>query len=210
MADTALSPRAALSNIDRSHPAAAVTISERHGLGIATMHVRKGQDSSLRERIAQHFRVELPNHPALVGAGEVGFLGIGPGAWLALSDNGGHRLCTSLRQITAPFASISDQSGGYAIFRVGGHAIRDVLAKGFAVDLDARAFKPGDAATTIVSHVGATIWRCEDIVDGIACFDIVVARSLAHSFWEWFSSSAAEFGCEWQGGDAIATSPEPA
>ncbi|MGA7806645.1 sarcosine oxidase subunit gamma [Bradyrhizobium sp.] len=198
MADTALSPRPALSDIGQSHPGAGVTIGERHSLGIAIMHVRKGLASALQERIRQHFLLELPNRPALVSAGEVAFVGIGPGAWLALSDKGGHLFSTWLRQVTAPLASINDQSGGYAVFRVGGRAIREALAKGFAIDLEARAFKVGNAATTIVSHVGATIWRREDFPDGTACFEIAVARSLAHSFWAWFSESAAEFGCDWR------------
>lgn len=199
MADTALTPRAALSGIcSQSQPGGDVTICERYGLGIATLLARKGQESELRQRIRQHFQIELPSRPTWVSAGELSFVGMGPGTWLALSENGGHLFSASFRQITAPLASVSDQSGGYAVFRVSGHAIRETLAKGFAIDLDPRAFKPGDAATTIVAHIGATIWRCDDNADGAAAFEITVFRSLAHSFWEWFSSSAAEFGCKWQ------------
>ena len=200
MADTALFgqpalPAAALPQ----QPGAGVTITERIGLGIATMQARQGQDASLRERIRQHFLLELPGRPAIVRAGGVSFTGIGPHHWLALSDGGGHMFSGSLRALVAPLASVSDQSGGYIVFRVGGHAIRDTLAKGFPIDLDPRAFKPGDAATTIVSHIGAIIWRCDDGADGSACFEIALFRSHAQSFWEWFVSSAAEFGCEGQG-----------
>ncbi|MDU1665201.1 MAG: sarcosine oxidase subunit gamma family protein [Bradyrhizobium sp.] len=94
-----------------------------------------------------------------------------------------------------PLASIVDQSGGYVVFRVGGPAIRDVLAKGFPIDLHERAFPPGAAATTVAAHIGAIIWRNED-QDGCASFDIAVFRSLSRSFWHWFSEAAAEFGCE--------------
>jgi methylglutamate dehydrogenase subunit D len=199
MADTALTPRAALSGIVvPSQPSACVTISERHGLGIATVQARLGQAALLRECISRHFLLELPERPAAVSAGEVSFVGIGPNNWLALKDNGSHLFSSSLRQITMPLASVSDQSGGYTVFRVSGPAIRETLAKGFAIDLDSRAFKPGDAATTIVSHIGVTIWRRENGPDGSVSFDITVFRSLAHSFWEWFSTSAAEFGCELQ------------
>jgi len=52
------------------------------------------------------------------------------------------------------------------------------------IDLDPRAFKRGDAATTIVSHIGATIWRCDDDADGNACFEIALFRSLCQSFWD--------------------------
>jgi methylglutamate dehydrogenase subunit D len=197
MADTSLTPRSALSGMGgKSQPSGGVTVYERHGLGLATMLARRNQEAQLRERIKRHFLIDLPDGPALAHADKVAFIGIGPGNWLALSENGGHVFSTSLRQITAPLASVSDQGGGYAVFRVSGHAVRETLAKGFTVDLDARAFKPGDAATTLVSHIGATIWRREDNPDGTAVFEITVFRSLAQSFWEWLSGSAVEFGCE--------------
>jgi sarcosine oxidase subunit gamma len=200
MTDTALSGLSALPHMNlQPQPDGGVTITERYGLGIATMQARQGQDVSLRERIRQHFPIALPDRPALVRAGGVSFTGIGPHHWLALSEGGGHLFSGSLRALVTPLASVSDQSGGYVVFRVGGRAIRDTLAKGFPIDLDPRAFKPGGAATTIVSHIGATIWRCGDEMDGSACFEIALFRSLSQSFREWFVSSAAEFGCQWQG-----------
>ncbi|MCP1845669.1 heterotetrameric sarcosine oxidase gamma subunit [Bradyrhizobium sp. USDA 4524] len=198
MADPVLSPRPALLDIDRSQPGAGVTICELRGLGLATMQTRKGQHTLLRDRVRQHFLLELPNGPAIARAGEIAFVGIGPHYWLAMGDGAGPLFAMSLKQIVASLASVSDQSGGYAIFRVGGPAIRDVLAKGFQVDLHPRTFEIGAAATTIVAHIGASIWRCEDKADGSACFEIALFRSLAKSFSGWFSSSAAEFGCEWQ------------
>jgi sarcosine oxidase subunit gamma len=198
MADPALSARPALPGGGQSHPGAGVTICELHGLGLATMQARKGQHALLRDRIRQHFLLELPNRPVIVRAGEIAFAGMGPNYWLAVSEGAGPLFAASLRQIVAPLASVADQSGGYAVFRVGGYAVRDVLAKGFQIDLHPRAFEPGAAATTIVAHIGATMWRCEDNSDGSACFEIALFRSLAKSFATWFSSSAAEFGCEWQ------------
>lgn len=195
MADTAMSPRKALpdtAGIPRTR--GDVTICERGGLGLATMHVRKGQAAHLAERIRTHFLITLPTGPACARAGDVGFVGAGPGCWLAIREHGGHEFSASLRQVTTPFASVSDQSSGYAVFRVGGRRIRQTLAKGFTIDLDPAVFKVGDAATTIASHIGATIWRGEDDADGLAVFDIAIFRSLARSFWQWFAESAAEFG----------------
>lgn len=196
MADPALSPRPALSDIGQRGDG--VTICELRGLGIATMQSRKGKHAFLRERIRQHFLLELPDRPAIARAGEITFAGLGPNYWLALSESAGPLFGMSLKQIVAPLASVADQSGGYAVFRVGGPAIRDVLAKGFQIDLHPRAFEIGAAATTIVAHIGASIWRCEDNFDGSACFEIALFRSLAKNFSTWFSSGAAEFGGEWQ------------
>ncbi|WP_407185326.1 sarcosine oxidase subunit gamma [Bradyrhizobium centrosematis] len=198
MADPALSPRSALSDIDQSKSGGGVTICELRGLGLATLQTRKGQYARLRDRMRQHFLLELPTAPAIVRAGKIACAGIAPNYWLAMSDGAGPLFGIALKQIVAPLASVSDQSGGYAVFRVGGHAVRDTLAKGFQVDLHPHAFDIGAAATTIVAHIGVTIWRCEDNIDGSACFEIALFRSLARSFSKWFSSSAAEFGCEWQ------------
>ncbi|RXG85918.1 sarcosine oxidase subunit gamma [Bradyrhizobium zhanjiangense] len=198
MADPVLSPRPALLDIGESQPGAGVTICELRGLSLATMQTRKGQHALLRDRIKQHFLLELPTGPSIARAGEIAFAGIGPNYWLAMSEGADPVFGMSLKQIVAPLASVSDQSGGYAIFRVGGHAVNDVLAKGFQIDLHPRMFEIGAAATTIIAHIGATIWRCEDKADGSACFEIALFRSLAKSFSSWFLSSAAEFGCEWQ------------
>ncbi|MGY2843493.1 sarcosine oxidase gamma subunit [Bradyrhizobium sp. USDA 4510] len=131
MADPVLSPRSALSDIGQSQPGG-VTICELRGLGLATMQTRKGQHALLRDRIRQHFLLEIPTGPAIVRAGEIAFAGIGPNYWLAMSEGAGPLFGMSLKQIAGPLASVSDQSGGYAVFRVGGYAIRDVLAKGFS------------------------------------------------------------------------------
>jgi sarcosine oxidase subunit gamma len=162
------------------------------------MHARRRQEQALRSRIAQTFKVDLPERPAFVRGRDIAFVGLGPKSWLVMSEVDTPSFHGSFRSLVDGTVSVTDQSGGYAVFRVGGRAIRDTLAKGFPIDLDARVFKSGDAATTIVSHIGATIWRREDAPDGTACFEISLFRSLAHSFWHWFCESAAEYGLTWQ------------
>jgi methylglutamate dehydrogenase subunit D len=91
-------------------------------------------------------------------------------------------------------ASVSDQSDGYAILRLTGPKLRDILSKIVPIDVDPREFKPGDVAATITSHMEATLSRIEDAPDGAPVFEIAVFRSLAGSFWHYLSESAAEFG----------------
>lgn len=69
---------------------------------------------------------------------------------------------------------------------------RDALAKGIAVDLDASAFKIGDAAQTSAAHIGLQI----ALIDDTPTFEIISARSTAGSFWSWLTASAAEYGIE--------------
>jgi len=89
-------------------------------------------------------------------------------------------------------ASVSDQSGGRTVLRIGGSRARDVLAKGLPIDLDPRAFHLGSAATSAISHIGVQLWQADDT----RSYDIAIFRSLSESFWRWLTTSAAEFGYE--------------
>jgi sarcosine oxidase subunit gamma len=75
-----------------------------------------------------------------------------------------------------------------------------MLAKGCMVDLHPSAFPPGAAALTSIAHIGVHLWRIDERLDGgDPAFDLLVARSMAASFWSWAAASAAEFGCRFAG-----------
>jgi sarcosine oxidase subunit gamma len=91
-------------------------------------------------------------------------------------------------------AAIADQSDGQAVLRVSGQKVREALCKLVPIDLHPRAFGVGDVAVTVAAHIGVTLWRLPDELNGHAAFEIAVYRSLAGSFWAALSASAAEFG----------------
>jgi sarcosine oxidase subunit gamma len=177
--------------IGRSAGVAGVTISERTDLGLATVMVRKGRQADLAAAAERTYGVALPSGSRLATGPKVGFIGTGPGQWFAVSEslrNG--ELGRDLGEKFAGLASISDQSDGRAVVRISGPKARDVLAKGLPIDLDPRVFKPGDAATSLVSYIGVQLWQ----VDETPTYDIAVFRGFAESFWGWLTASAAEFG----------------
>jgi len=155
--------------------------------------VRKGQGAALASRVRRSFGIELPPGPRLALAEGIGFIGTGPGAWLAIRENAGNAFSSSLREAIGDFASVVDQSDGVGVVRVSGPKVRDALCKLFAIDLDARAFQPGDAAVTPAGHVGAVLWRVDDLA-GSPAFEIAVHRSFAADFWAHLIEAAAEFG----------------
>ncbi|MGH6736906.1 MAG: sarcosine oxidase subunit gamma [Methyloceanibacter sp.] len=168
-----------------------VVIGERVGLGVATVACRKGQDDGLKASVREAYGVELPLTSTVTRGKDVSFIGTGPGQWLAVSETlGNETLAEDLAAKLAGLASISDQSGGRAVIGLSGPRARDVLAKGLAIDLDPRAFPPGSAATSTISHMGVQIWQLDDTQS----YDIAIFRSVAPSFWRWLTSSAAEFG----------------
>ena len=168
-----------------------VTISERVDLGLATVMVRKGKQADLAAAAKRSYGVALPTGSRLAEGPGVGFIGTGPGQWLAVCEtlkNG--ELARDIAEKFGGLASISDQSDGRAVLRISGPSARDVLAKGLPIDLDPRAFNPGDAATSLISYIGVQLWQ----VDATPTYDMAVFRGFAGSFWDWLSASAAEFG----------------
>jgi sarcosine oxidase subunit gamma len=171
--------------------AAGVTLGERTDLGLATVMVRKGRQADLAAAAERAYGVALPAGPKLAAGPKAGFIGTGPGQWFVVSEslrNGA--LARNLAENFRGLASISDQSDGRAVVRLSGPKARGVLAKGLPIDLDPRVFKPGDAATSVISYIGVQLWQ----VDETPTYDIAVFRGFAESFWGWLTASAAEFG----------------
>jgi sarcosine oxidase subunit gamma len=168
-----------------------VVISERVGLGLATLAARRG--APLRVAVKASYGVDLSDGSAVVHGPEVSFIGYGPGQWLAVSESlAGESLAGDLAQKLKGLASVSDQSGGRTVLRISGPRARDVLAKGLPIDLDPRAFPLGSAATSIISLMGVQLWQTDDT----RSYDLAIFRSVSESFWRWLTASAAEFGYE--------------
>jgi heterotetrameric sarcosine oxidase gamma subunit len=170
-----------------------VTISVRNDLGCATIMVRRGAQEQLKKRVKAVYEIDLIAGPHRSASGKVAFLGIGPATWLATQDDGGNAFSLSLKQFIADAASVTDQTDGYVIHRVSGPRVRQTLAKGFSIDFHACAFAVDAVAVTAVSHLGALVWRLDDLQDGSPVFEIAVFRSLVESFRRWLDDSAAEF-----------------
>lgn len=170
-----------------------VVVSDRDGLGLATVLARKGQHEALAQRVRERFGLELPRGPRRCVSGDVAFIGTAPGAWLATHERAGNEFVDSLADVTGGLASVSDQSDGYGVLRVWGPRVREALCKLVPIDLHPNAFAVGAVAATVASHIGTTIWRLDDQADS-PVFEIVVYRSMADSFWAALSAGAAEFG----------------
>lgn len=174
---------------------AGVIVRERTDYALAMVIARRGKEADLAAR-ASAWGVALPKGPTRQAQGSLAFIGVGPGRWLVTLDNGGAAMngavpwSKALARDLAGLASVSDQSDGYAVLRIGGRDVRAILAKGVAVDLHPRAFCAGDVAVTQIAHMGVMLWQLDDR----PTFEIAVFRSLAGSFWHWLAASAEEFG----------------
>jgi heterotetrameric sarcosine oxidase gamma subunit len=193
-----LQPRPPFANLPlTSAPGRGVVAADRDGLAIARIGARKGRLAALKSRVRERFGVELAQGPRRVEANGVAFVAVGVETWLAVAERGfasTDKFAASLREALDDLAAISDQTGGYAVLRLTGPCLRDTLAKFVPLDLHARVFDPGSAASTVASHVPITLWRLPDDSTGLPVFEIAAPRSYAGSFWHVVVESAAEFG----------------
>jgi heterotetrameric sarcosine oxidase gamma subunit len=193
----ALTPVAPFAQLPiESHTSCAVTACDRDGLGIATVLARRGMCDALAWRARELLRIELPAGPQRTSSDMIAIVGTGPGAWLAIQEQGGNAFAAMLGTTLGDLAAVSDQTDGYAVLRLCGPKVRDTLCKLIAIDLHPRSFRVGHAAVTVAGHIGITMWRVEDASDGSPVFDIAVFRSLAASLWSALNESAAEFGMQ--------------
>ena len=197
MAD--LTPRSAFIGLPgrsgRAEGEPGVTVRPRDDLALAKLIARKGRAADLAAAIRSRYGLDLPTTPKRAEQGDLAFIWSGPGQWLAVAEDG-RDLARELTDAVGAFAAVSDQSDGLAVLRVSGPHARDALIKGVGLDLHPRAFGPGDAAVTVIAHIGAQLWQLDDR----PTYEIAVYRSFAGSLWRWLEASAAEFGCAVEAG----------
>ncbi len=164
--------------------AEALTTGRREGFGLATIMARKGVATA---RIGEALGLQPGEGPVTAGDAALRLIGTGPGTWLALRETAGPGFAAELRERLGPLASVSDQSGGYAMLRLAGPGARTVLQRGASIDLHPSVFAPGSAATTVIAHMGVIFWQ----VDDAPTYDVALFRSYCASFAHWLEATAA-------------------
>jgi sarcosine oxidase subunit gamma len=164
---------------------------KRPGLAVLSLAVRNGRQAELTAYVLEHHGLRLPAGPSRVAGAERSAIGIGPGRWLIIGETADP---DALRRAMAiefdGLAAVADLSDAFAVLRLSGTRARDVLAKGLPIDVHERCFGPGDAASSPVALIAIHLWQ----IDDVPTYEIAVPRSLAGSFAEWLTESAAEFG----------------
>lgn len=81
----------------------------------------------------------------------------------------------ALRAALAGRAALVDQSDGRIIPELAGERVRDALAKGIPVDLDAGAYTLGSVAQTMAAHIGPHV----SLMTERTVFEVVTAAGTA-------------------------------
>lgn len=160
----------------------AVIVDERTGFGLATVMARKGVAPAA---IGAALGVDLRDGPSCSAGDGIVLLGTGPGSWLAHAGAAPADWAAGLRERLGSLASVSDQSGGYVIFRLSGPGARTVLQRGASIDFHPASFVAGLVAATVIAHIGVVIRQ----VDDAPTYDILLFRSFAGSFRHWLDTT---------------------
>ena len=172
---------------------AGVTITLRRDPALATVMVRRNQLHALVARVREVFGAELARSAAVRDRRTDSPLpGLDPGngsPWRRART--ARHWSSACAPRWATVASVSDQSDGRTIDPrrrpEGARCAREGRCRSICTR---GVFRPGDAAMTVVAHIGAHIWQ----VDETPTYELIVSRSYAAAFWNGCSTSAAEFG----------------
>jgi heterotetrameric sarcosine oxidase gamma subunit len=203
VADVSLFPRSGLEQLlqPRTYGESAgepgVTLTLCSDLALAYVLARNGKGGALQHRVQERFGLALPMTPQRGEDGPMpsldvlSFIWAGPGRWLARKPGEtGAAFEATVRGELATVASVINQTDGRCVFRFGGPKVREVLAKGVPIDLDARVFGPGDTALTLVGHISVHLWQ----IDRAPTYEFAVPRSFAVGFCEWLFAAASSHG----------------
>lgn len=150
-------------------------------MGIATVMARKNADLAEIARILGV--VAMPSGSVVQAASGEAVIGTGPTMWMVTKPDAAPEWADGLAGRLAGLASVSDQTGGYALYSLHGPNARALLQKGAFIDLHPDIFGPGSAATTVIAHVGVIMWQ----TDEQPTFNLALFRSFRSSFEHWFA-----------------------
>ncbi|MCF1481316.1 hypothetical protein B7W85_20655 [Allorhizobium ampelinum] len=108
----------------------------------------------------------------------------GLGQWFAVGPASADQAVAAFGQA----AFLVDQSHGRTLIRISGALVRNVLAKGTALDLHPDQFAIGSATTTLIGHISVNLCRT-----GEDQFELLVLRGFAESLWDELAGMAKEF-----------------
>ncbi len=197
MADTALTPRSPLAGLrpgrhGRPDGAPGAVIEEPANLQMASLAAQKGGAAALEDAVQARFGLALPTAPRWVGDARLAFLWAGPEAWMAVAEGWPGALHADLAAVVGEHGSVTAQGDGRVVLRLSGPRVRDLLAKGMAIDLHPRVFTPGTTAISQFAHIGVQIRQ----LDETPRYELSAFRSYAGSLCHALIAAGAEYGVE--------------
>jgi sarcosine oxidase subunit gamma len=159
-----------------------VRVTEQRDVATAWIAARRGVDAAV---IGEAIGMAMPSAGQWTSDATTVLVATGPGTWLGQRQDAPPGWAHSLERRMAGFASVSDQTGAYRLFRVEGAGAGTLLQRGVAIDLDHEAFPSGSVAATAIAHIDVVVRR---LAAGTA-YEVAVYRSYAESFLRWLDAA---------------------
>lgn len=174
-------------------PVPGVTLRRLEGLAVASIVAARGAAPAVVAAIAAAHDVTIADAPEVRAGAALCCVGTGPGKWLAVAPVAdGEAFAAGLQATLAETAAVCDQSDGTVILELRGPGLREALSRVLTIDLDPAVFGDGAAATTLLAHVGVTLW----LIDPAPVIHLAVGRSLAEAATRALAAAAAGHGFE--------------
>jgi heterotetrameric sarcosine oxidase gamma subunit len=93
-------------------------------------------------------------------------------------------------ELDAEQGATIDISHSRTHIRITGSSACDFLNRFLPIDLREDSFPVGSVASSVIHHVGITLWRSDK------GYEMFIPRGFAESLWEGFVESATQFGLE--------------
>jgi sarcosine oxidase, subunit gamma len=154
---------------------------------VATVDVRGGS------AVSEPLGVDLPTVPNTWVPTDTGrAIWLGPDEWLLTSTaESPAELEARVRAAVVPLGgSAADVSAQRITLRLQGSRVRDVLARGCAIDLHPRVFRRGRSAQTTLGQAGVVLLALGDAGDDYLVF---VRSSFAGYLADWLLDAALEY-----------------
>ena len=167
-------------------------IDERKNTCQLQMIARNNDADQLSNILVQYLGLEKPLTP-MAATSKNGLLICATGPleyWVMAQQPGSIDALAAIQSEVEQSASIFDQSEGKLVLGLTGAKVVDVLAKGTALDLHAKALPAQGAAHTVIEHIPVLLtWQSD-----AGHYNLVIPRSYAHSFLNWLCDAARDVG----------------
>jgi sarcosine oxidase subunit gamma len=165
-----------------------VTVRERR-THLVELAARRGRDADMSAWLRAGFGLDSPAPGRMIEAGPLAAIWLAPGTVLVTGPAA--RVGTITGILPGAIGGAVDQSGGFAVLRLDGGGVTDLLTRFCRLDLDARAFPDGSAARTLMAQTTVLITRPRP-----GAYDLFVPTTLAHAFAHAILGAASAFGCD--------------
>jgi heterotetrameric sarcosine oxidase gamma subunit len=162
---------------------AGVHLQDVHGLKLYQVAAWANSINAVGAKVANTVGCERAPGPCKAASvGEVAALRIEPLKWWLYG--------VEAPEVDAEQGAILDISHSRTQIRVSGPEATSLLNRHLPLDLRGQSFPVGSVASTMIHHVGVTLWRSDN------GYELFIPRGFALSLWEGIVDSATQFGVE--------------